>query len=452
MADQAGLTLTQQELLQKNGRESVLAVLQIDGTMEKGPNGALAFPAKVWAVYNADGALAVPDTPVVWVNISGEKQIAQSPVSLFTERFYTVASQLRAADYLAAYVRFQRMTQGAFATALLRRKRTVLATASIYGVHKIKPIQAGTDLYAWQGYVIGIAQERLLAAYGPSGSMALAIAVGDRTGVDRQTISAFAAVGVIHALVASGATIRMITDPIVAFLRRQLRLRYGIWYAVSTFIIATIVVLSGIAPPAFRSGVALTYELTALLVHRKPDRITANVLAACSLDLIEPHLLIDPGVILSFVAVTAFSILPANIASWWLSFIPFRKIKTLLARGLAADLAVAPVAGYEFMQLSVVSLLTNVLLYPVLEWLLPLAWFFLLFAVIAPPLAHSMQPVVSGLFELIKSGITGLSVLGTSMQVHIPSFASLVFYESFLLLLLFIGRRYTTRDTGKYLE
>lgn len=442
----------QAQLLRVNDKTSILSILQIDGPVQKKAKHSLAFAAKICSFYDERGAFEVTGQPTVWLMISGESKSDLTQGSTFTQKFYTASSQLYPMDYIAAYVRFYPVTKGSFATALLRRKITVLASASIYGVHKVASQRQFPDVYAWQGYIISLAQNRLRSAYGSLGTMALGFAVGDRSAISSQTIKAFAAVGVIHALVASGATIRMVINPIIVLLRKKLRLRYGLWYILSLLVISMIIILSGIAPPALRAGLVVIYELTALLLHRNRDQLTANVIAACCLDLLEPHLLLDPGVIVSFVAVTAFSLLPARLAAWWLSIIRFPRLRMILARGLAADLAVAPVALFEFSQLSLVSLFTNIVLYPVLEWLLPMAWIFLLFALVAPSLAHFLQPIVTFVYQMVITGVQGLSSLGATMPLTVPTLPSLIFYEILLFSIVFIGRRYIWPHTGRYLE
>ncbi len=440
------------ELLQVKHQTSTLSILQIDGPVQRKAAHGLAFAAKVCSFYDERGAYPVAGQPVVWLTISGESKSDQTQVSSFSQKFYTASSELHAMDYIAAYVRFHAVAKGSFATALLRRKITVLATASIYGIHKVASQQHFPSVYAWQGYFLAQVQDRLRMAYGPLGMMALGFAVGDRSAISNQTIKAFAAVGIIHALVASGATIRMAINPVVILFRQKWRLRYGLWYVFSLFLIGIIVILSGLAPPALRAALVVIYELTALLVHRKRDQLTANVLAACCLVLMEPHLLLDPGVIVSFVAVMAFSLLPSRLAAWWLFFIGFPRLRMMLARGLAADLAVAPVALFEFSQLSLISLLTNIVLYPVLEWLLPMAWICLLFAILTPSIAHVLQPIVTFIYQMVITSVQNLSSLGAAMKLSAPSLSSLVVYETLLFLILFLGRRYTWRHPGKYLE
>ncbi len=447
--DQHALMGSRARLLSASSRGAQLAIVQIDGEIQPHNGSGLSFVARIDAIYDQNGKRSFAYPPIVAMEVSGIKKSKKSH-SLTIEKYYTDSHLLACGDRFAAYVRFHAVPPGHYAMALLREKITVLATTSVYSIDKLSGFSFDEDLRAWQGRIMATAQSRVNEAYGSAGSIPYAMAVGDRTQLSHSLIAAFAALGIIHAIVASGATVRIIMNPIIAFMRLRIFSRFYLGYVLFVLLLALFLFLSNFSPPAVRAAIVLLYEVSAGVFHRHAHRLTGHAISAFVLALMEPHLLIDTGVILSYLAVTTFSLLPATMATLWLSFIPWRRVRNSLARGLSADLVLAPVAGYEFGTMSWITLLSNLILYPFLEMALPIAWFLVILAWVIPEIAHYLQPMLAFIATYGRIAIGFLSQVSTTTKWPGPTLFTLIFYEIGVFMIFVTATWYTKRFFNKY--
>jgi competence protein ComEC len=129
-----------------------------------------------------------------------------------------------------------------------------------------------------------------------------AMLLGDRDGLDPQTITDFQRTGAYHVLVISGLHVGLLAFVLLRLLL-LLSVPRGIACGVTILLAAVYALLVGAGTPVLRSAWMLAAYLVTILVYRQ--RQALNVIAGTALLFLvaDPRLLTDPGFQLSFVAV-----------------------------------------------------------------------------------------------------------------------------------------------------
>lgn len=374
----------------------------------------------------------------LWLTISsGTAKLSPSRAVLgesFEMRFYAKASDIRSGDYIAVYAHLRHAPSGPFAVALLRRGIRWLASGSIYGVSRVAVPDEEWSATAAQGALQDWIAQRAALVYGQAAAVwILAFAVGDREGIPSSLLKTMAALGFVHAVVASGATVRLTVDPPVRLVRKWSGRRRIPWVTTGVIMIVALLALAGLVPPAVRAAVVYIYDLAAKALGRKRDRWTANAAAAVVLVLLQPTSLLDPGVWLSYTAVATLAHLPRQLEAHALGWIRPGALRRIIARGTAAELGVTPLAVSMFGQFSVLSIVVNILLYPVLEWVTPLCFSLVVAAVLVPGAASASGPVLSGVAQSVQAAISGIGRLPLVMKIPQHAYVGLLIYDVLLI-------------------
>lgn len=419
-----------------SGTGTELLVGRIDGAVERGAS-RLSSPFLVEGWYGPAGFVRTGAIRL-WLTIStgtarqGPPRDATS--QRFHMRFYAEASDIGAGDYIAVYVHLRRAPDGPFAVALLRRGIRWLAAGSIYGVNRVAAPERGWGAAAEQGAVQDWIARRAGVVYGnAAAAWILAFAVGDRQGIPSTLLKTMAALGFVHAVVASGATVRLTVDPPVRFVRKRSGRRRLPWVATGVAMIAALLLLAGLVPPAVRAATVYLYDLAAKALGKKGDRLTANAAAAVVLVLLQPTSLLDPGVWLSYTAVATLSYLPRRLEAHAFGWLRPAALRRVVARGTAAELGVTPLAMSMFGQFSVLSIIVNIVLYPVLEWVTPLSFSLVAAAVVVPVEAGAARPLLAPVAHSVAAVIGDVGQLPLVMKIPQHAYAGLLAYDVLLI-------------------
>jgi competence protein ComEC len=292
---------------------------------------------------------------------------------------------------------------------------------------------------------IGIARtdqlhERAAAGLGegmPTREAALArgFVLGDDDGVDEATKEDFIRSGLSHLLAVSGENVTLLAllaMPVLAAFGIPLRERL-VW---TIALIAVYVPLAGSGPSIQRAGVMGAAGLLATLAGRRASRLYALGLAAAVTVAIEPSVAGDVGWQLSFAAVLGILLLASPIRNWFLSRFegegagPWRRA---LAEGVAvtvaATLATAPLIAHAFEEVSVTSLVANVLALPAVP---PAMWLGMVSAALAQVPGVPLAPL-NGLDALLLAYVAQVAAWcgrpsWAVVQVHIGVWAMLATY------------------------
>jgi competence protein ComEC len=190
--------------------------------------------------------------------------------------------------------------------------------------------------------------------------------LADRGDVDFETREMFVNSGVIHVLAVSGLHVGFI---VLIFLFLFTRLNIYLRYIFTIVGLLLFVVITNSPPSVFRASIMSIIVIISLLSNRSYNTINALAFAAFVLLIINPNELFNPGFQLSFSAVLSIVIIYPRIKSLLNGFIINKYIKgVLLFMGvsLSAQIGTLPFTLIYFNKLSVISLLANLVVIPLI--------------------------------------------------------------------------------------
>lgn len=214
----------------------------------------------------------------------------------------------------------------------------------------------------------------------------LAVLVGDRSRLSEEDLARYQRVGIIHAFSVSGLHMGFILALAVQ-LARWLKLRSAASFVLAVGMMLFYAGLVGFPVPALRAVIMGTLALGAWWWERERDPLMGLVAAAFLLLVWHPQWLFDTGFQLSFGAAWGLTYLYpwlTDRCSHWPQ--PLR----WLLLPLAAQLGILPLTAYYFNQVSLLSLLANVILAGALGAIVILGAAAFLLIPLLPPLATAL--------------------------------------------------------------
>jgi len=277
-----------------------------------------------------------------------------------------------------------------------------------------------TQLTTWQkfrSYILGIKYktkkiiDQTLAQ--PSNEILSAMMLGLRKGVPQNILDDFRASGLSHIIAISGLHISIVAGLLLGlFIFIGFKRHYAFYLATLSLIL--FLILIGFHASSARAGIMGFVALWALSSGRLNKSINTLLLAASILLLINPQLLLaDVGFQLSFLAVAGIIFLGDYINNFLTSIkIPESfEIKSSLMMTLSAQSMVLPLIVYYFGNLSLIAPLANILVLPVLPFIMILGFIQSLAGFIWLPLAKIIGYLTESLINWIMLVAQKLTIL-----------------------------------------
>jgi len=236
----------------------------------------------------------------------------------------------------------------------------------------------------------------------PQSSILGAMILGDKRQISQEWKGKLNITGVRHITAISGLHVTVLTTILMSFL-----LALGFWrqqaFYFTIILITLFIVMTGLQPSAIRAGIMGGLFLLGQYLGRLSVSSRAIVFAAALMLVQNPLLLkLDVGFQLSFLAMLGIIyLLPAFRG--WLKFIPWENPKSILAMTFSAYLFSLPILIYNFGYISLISPFTNLLIVPLLYWIMLFGFIFALSGIIWQPLGWIFSlPVWLLLTYLVK--------------------------------------------------
>ena len=274
-----------------------------------------------------------------------------------------------------------------------------------------------------------------------------AMLFGGYGGLRKELIDAFTTVGLVHILSVSGSHISILAAAAGA-LAAILKLRRAWKFALGFILIVSYAVLSGCVPPVIRSAATgcLTFFALAFGYQREAKRLLT--ITAMLMLLHNPLLLFHISFQLSMTATAGILYLAPPLNRALETFNPdgekFRAtIFTSIACTLGATILPQPVVAWYFNQLSISSLLANLIVTPILEFIIVVGLAAGLIAFILPPIAKLICVGLSLLFGAAYE-LTALIAKLPASSVFFPTLqplAAALYYIAIFAFLHFNQRR-----------
>ena len=219
----------------------------------------------------------------------------------------------------------------------------------------------------------------------PQSSILGAMILGDKNRMSANLKEKLSIAGVRHITAVSGMHIVILSGVLMSLL-----LTIGLWrgqaFYLSILFISLFIIMTGAQPSGVRAGIMGGLFLLGQKIGRKSFSPRTIIMAAALMLAINPLLLLnDVGFQLSFLAAMGIIYL-GSIFKNWLRFIP-RKLnflKDIMTMTFAAQIFTLPILIYNFGRISLVSPLTNILIIPVVYWIMFSGFIFALVGIILP--------------------------------------------------------------------
>lgn len=273
---------------------------------------------------------------------------------------------------------------------------------------------------------------------GPEQGLVRAMLLGDRAGLDRETLEGFRASGTYHVLALSGAQVALVATLLLALLRRvgMGPGPAGPMVAVAVFAYAGLV---GSEAPVVRAAIMAGVLLLGRSLELDADVVNLLGLAALVLLLRKPSEVSDPGFQLSFVATLGLVVLTEPVRSL-LPPLPL-KLDLAFAGSLAAQLALCPLLVIHFHRLAPAALLLNLVAVPLATAVLLAGGLLVLAALLWPALGPPLGAVAwSAARALLLSGQAPQALPALDVRVPDPALPVLAIH-ALAVALLACGRR-----------
>ena len=246
-----------------------------------------------------------------------------------------------------------------------------------------------------------------------------AMLFGGYDGLKPELVEAFTVTGIVHILSVSGSHISLLAA-VMAGLGTLLRLPKAVTAVLVVTIIVIYSLLAGAVPPVIRSALMGGLAFVALALERERDARRILLLTGLVLLIVMPLWLFHISFQLSFMATAGL----LYLAPIWQKYLREHGCNDYLAAGLAitlaAQLATLPILAWYFNQLSLASLLANLVVVPLVEMMIVLGLLAGVLAFILPwcgSIVFACDSLLLGIVEEVTAKIAALPY----SQLWIPS-------------------------------
>jgi competence protein ComEC len=190
--------------------------------------------------------------------------------------------------------------------------------------------------------------------------------IGYKDGLDETAYSAFSKAGLTHIMVASGMNVAFIILPLT-FIFKKLRISNFIASISTILILILFVFIAGFSSSVVRAVIMGIIIMSGKLLKRETDIYTSISAAALFLTFVNPYTVFDIGFQLSFSATISLVMFYPKIKELFSHrYIPDLVSDTLSAT-IAAQIGVVPITLYYFNNFSTISILSNLLVVPMVQ-------------------------------------------------------------------------------------
>lgn len=264
--------------------------------------------------------------------------------------------------------------------------------------------------------------------------------LADRGMIDYEIKTEFINAGVIHVLAVSGLHVGFIVLIFIFLFKRfNPYLRYGLTILGLLFFL----IITNYPTSVVRATIMAIVMILAPLTGRNYNSINSLSLAALIILLLNPSDLFSPGFQLSFSAVlaivTLYPPLGKMINNWHIKNKVLKSVLLFCAVSLAAQIGTLPFTLVYFHKLSIVALVANIFVIPIIGFIVGLG----IFTIIAGPVFSLMGQIFASTNELLSFLLFSfVRVLGKYEYafISIRQFSildSLLFYSILIFLFIF---------------
>jgi len=200
---------------------------------------------------------------------------------------------------------------------------------------------------------------------GDEGRLLRGVMLGEKGCIPAYLKDMFISTGLAHTLVVSGLHVGLVASIVFFFFFRILRLPRKIVSVITIPFVVLYCFITGANPPAVRALVLSIVVLMGYVLEREPDMLNNLALAALIILIFNPLSLFDASFQLSFLATLGIVYLVPFFQKNFAKILP-EWFASPLAVSVSAQIGVAPLIAYYFNKVSVIALLANLFVVPIL--------------------------------------------------------------------------------------
>lgn len=202
--------------------------------------------------------------------------------------------------------------------------------------------------------------------------------IGYKDGLDENAYNAFSKAGLTHIMVASGMNVAFIILPLT-YIFKKLRINNLVSSILTIAVLILFVFIAGFSASVVRAVIMGIIILLGKIFMRDTEIYTSISVAAIILLIINPFTLFDIGFQLSFGATISLVMFYKKIKEFIDRIHLPNFISDTLAATIAAQIGVVPITLYYFNNFSTISILSNLLVVPMVQ-IITIIGFIMVFA------------------------------------------------------------------------
>lgn len=274
--------------------------------------------------------------------------------------------------------------------------------------------------------------------------------IGYKQDLSQEVQEAFSASGLSHLMAVSGSNVGFIVLPLV-FLFKKLKVRQKFANVSIIAILILFTLITGFEPSVLRAVIMAAVILLAQIIWRDTEIFTSISFAALLLLFYNPGILFNIGFQLSFAATISLVLFYKNLKQMLsFKFIP-AFIVDVLAATISAQIGVLPITVFYFNTVSVVSIISNLLVVPIVEFITILGSLMAILGQIHIVLSILIGYVNNVLlsFVLVVTKVSA-NMPGAVKTIVTPSVFMVICYYTVIMYFFWYKPKYKTRFRYKY--
>ena len=191
--------------------------------------------------------------------------------------------------------------------------------------------------------------------------------IGDTSNISSEIKADFQKTGLTHLLAVSGSNVAMV----ILFSNYMVVKLFGKRYSdyISIIFIIFFVLISGASPSVVRAGIMAILNLLANVFIRRTDSVNNLIVASFVILIYNPLTLINVGFLLSFAGTIGIITFSKDIRKFIDKYITIKTFAEIISLNLSAQIMILPITIYFFNSFSLVGILANLLIIPVISFL-----------------------------------------------------------------------------------
>lgn len=248
--------------------------------------------------------------------------------------------------------------------------------------------------------------------------IAYAVLFGDQSGIDDEVDEVYRNSGIVHVLTVSGLHIAFIVGALMLLLKLFKGNKF-LSLTIISIVLLFYCYLCGFTPSVVRATIMAIVLLLSRICNRPYDGLNSLAIAGFVIVCFSPLSTVDVGFLMSFFCVM-FILLLAKPFTKLLSFVMPRKVASVMAVSISAQIGILPFTASFFSSFNFLSVFANFLVIPIFSIIFP-ALFVLAFLLSFMPFLGPVLVVFDYAFDLVF--IIASFFSSTTLQVPLKPFS-----------------------------